>query len=219
MTGLIDSMRNSFSNSMLNLTNHPGQAFARFGAGFTPGGAIAGGLLGAGFDRQNQANGTAPDQIRAQQEAQSPQATDTSVNDRLAASIDSTPLKGPLGQFDSTNGSGAGMTPEQMDQHILNGYTPDLSPSAPGSADPLGLVPDYGSANPSGQADQRGGNLAADRAGSAYNVGSGNQLAGGGYSDLMNGASGQMISDMSASTSGDPQQYVVYHSPTSKSAG
>lgn len=217
MTGILDTIGNSLSNSWSNVVNHPGQTFGRLGAGFAGGltgtGPLAGGLLGARFNAENQANGTAPDQIRGQQEANSPQATSTAFNDRLAQSLGLGPTDG-----------GAGMTPEQMDQHLLAGYTP-TSTNTPawydntttGAADPLGLVPDYSG---SGLApDHAGGNLAERRDAGNFAYGSGNQLAGGGYSDLMNGASGQMIADMSASTSGDPQQYVVYHSPTSKSSG
>lgn len=203
MTGVLDSIRNSFSNSMLNLTNHPGQAFGKFGASFVAPGA--GALLGRYYDRQNQANGTAPDQIRAQQEAQSPQATSTAFSDRLNQSLGLGPMDG-----------GGGMTPEQMDQHILAGYTPnspvgDYSPNAPGSADPMGLVPDYGSDNPSGGFD-RGGRLSEGRNGGGnYTMASGNQLPGGGFSDQMNGASDQMRSGFGEY--GDPQGKVLYHTP------
>lgn len=189
--GLLDSFRDSWGHFADNVRYHPVQAGLSVLGGMF-GGPIASKGAQLGFDAYNDAHGTSPDQLRAAEYADAVSGTGDSVNGADYAASQGYP----------------GTDTAQMDSLLLDGYTPESSPTpgwydntSLGAADPLGVVPDY-----SGSSGGSGGGGSSGGSGAAGN--NGGSMPGGGNMNVMNGASTSMMTDFAAPTNGDYMQRI-----------
>lgn len=140
--GVIDSIRDSFANAYDNARMHPIQTGASILAGMV-GGPLASKGSQYLFDRYNTANGNTVLDNQAAQYADSVAGTANSVN-----GADYAQSRG----YDTTGyGAGGGYgSNAAIDAALTGGYSPTARNDTPlpGSADMLGLVPDYGAEQP-----------------------------------------------------------------------